>query len=100
MIEWLQSWFESQCDEDWEHEYGVRIETLDNPGWCIRIDLAYTDWEGIDLSGSLVERSEHDWYLVRIENNEFYGVSDPSKLGFLIEQFKHFVEKPLPTTRA
>lgn len=28
----LQQWYHSMCDGDWEHCYGVKIETSDNPG--------------------------------------------------------------------
>ncbi|MFD5200063.1 Imm53 family immunity protein [Streptomyces sp. NPDC058375] len=28
----LQGWYSAQCNEDWEHEWGGKIETLDNPG--------------------------------------------------------------------
>ncbi|MFK0239099.1 Imm53 family immunity protein, partial [Streptomyces vinaceus] len=31
---------------DWEHEWGVKIATLDNPGWTVEIDLEETDLEG------------------------------------------------------
>jgi len=34
----LQAWYVVQCDGDWEHTYGVKIETLDNPGWMLRVD--------------------------------------------------------------
>ncbi|MGW1432997.1 Imm53 family immunity protein [Streptomyces sp. NPDC002431] len=44
-MDWLQGWYSAQCDEDWEHEWGVRINTLDNPGWSVRIDLEDTDLE-------------------------------------------------------
>jgi hypothetical protein len=29
----LSTWYQSQCDERWEHSFGLKIETLDNPGW-------------------------------------------------------------------
>ena len=35
----LSDWYESNCNDDWEHGYGVKIETLDNPGWLVQIDL-------------------------------------------------------------
>ena len=44
MIDWLQSWYEKQCNSDWEHNYGIKIETLDNPGWSITVDLVDTNW--------------------------------------------------------
>jgi Immunity protein 53 len=38
----LQQWYQSQCNGDWEHTYGVKIDTLDNPGWSVTIELADT----------------------------------------------------------
>ncbi|RRJ95187.1 hypothetical protein Ga0100231_013590 [Opitutaceae bacterium TAV4] len=35
----LSEWYASQCDGDWEHSYGFKISTLDNPGVAIEIDL-------------------------------------------------------------
>lgn len=32
-LERLEEWFENNCDGDREHGAGIRIETLDNPGW-------------------------------------------------------------------
>ena len=42
----LQRWYVAQCDSEWEHSYGVSIDTLDNSGWTLRIDLAGTSLEG------------------------------------------------------
>jgi len=39
----LQKWYFAQCDGDWEHSYGVRIDTVDNPGWTLEIDLVGTN---------------------------------------------------------
>ena len=38
----LQQWYASQCNGDWEHQFGVRVDTLDNSGWPVRIDLVGT----------------------------------------------------------
>ncbi|BFV59917.1 hypothetical protein KCMC57_up50210 [Kitasatospora sp. CMC57] len=51
----LTAWYTAQCDGDWEHEYGIRIETLDNPGWSVEVDL-----EGTGLDGVLPDRIETD----------------------------------------
>lgn len=32
-------WFSMECDGDWEHGEGITIESLDNPGWSLRICL-------------------------------------------------------------
>jgi len=44
---WIQKWYKSQCNGDWEHEYGVKIETVDNSGWYVTINLMDTNLEGI-----------------------------------------------------
>jgi hypothetical protein len=31
VLGWLEQWYQQQCDDEWEHHYGVTIETLDNP---------------------------------------------------------------------
>jgi len=48
-IERLAKWYESNCDGQWEHGYGVRITTLDNPGWSVSIDLKGTRLENVDF---------------------------------------------------
>lgn len=44
-LTWLQKWFVNQCDGDWEHYNNIKIETLDNPGWSVRIRVENTDVE-------------------------------------------------------
>ena len=39
LIKQLENWYNSRCDGDWEHEFGIKIDTLDNPGWKITIDI-------------------------------------------------------------
>jgi len=41
----LSDWFAAQADGDYEHDHGVRIETLDNPGWRVRVELTGTPLE-------------------------------------------------------
>jgi hypothetical protein len=35
----IDAWLKSRADGDWEHHNGVTIESTDNPGWMMRIDL-------------------------------------------------------------
>jgi hypothetical protein len=35
----LENWYSPQCNGHWEHGFGVRISTIDNPGWSADIDL-------------------------------------------------------------
>ncbi|MBD2769590.1 immunity 53 family protein [Hymenobacter sp. BT664] len=92
MLTWLQQWFLSQCDEEWEHEYGIKICTLDNPGWSIKIDLAYTELEDVRISIPTIEESAGDWYSIVIVDGVFSSLCSPNKLDFVISDFKALVE--------
>ncbi|MBY0204438.1 Imm53 family immunity protein [Paenibacillus cucumis (ex Kampfer et al. 2016)] len=32
-LAWIQHRYDQNCDGEWEHVYGVKIQTIDNPGW-------------------------------------------------------------------
>lgn len=38
----LQRWYAAQCNGEWEHRFGVQIQSLDNPGWLVKVDLVGT----------------------------------------------------------
>lgn len=46
----LQNWYVSQCNDEWEHAYGVHIGTLDNPGWEVQVNLRDTPLENRSFS--------------------------------------------------
>jgi hypothetical protein len=91
ILQWLQDWYQSQIDGDWEHEYGIKITTLDNPGWSIDIDLARTGMEEKAFKRINISRTEHDWLACRVEDNVFKGDCGPKNLNEAIEVFRHWV---------
>jgi hypothetical protein len=40
LLEQIQNWYAGQCDGRWEHSFGIKIETLDNPGWTCPASLS------------------------------------------------------------
>jgi hypothetical protein len=96
ILNWLQKWYQSNCNGDWEHEYGVKIITLDNPGWCIEIDIGDTDWEDINITSQQFDNSDDDWYSIQMNKGVFTAYGDPSKLEFLIEQFRFLIVDKRP----
>jgi hypothetical protein len=42
-LTWLQAWYASHRGDDWKNGVGISIDTLDNPGWTLRVDLHGTD---------------------------------------------------------
>ena len=93
ILQWLQEWFRTQCDGGWEHTYGIWIDTLDNPGWGVRINIY-----GTELEGKAFERIEYnladddDWMVCEVEKGQFQGCGDPTKLITILQVFRDWVE--------
>ena len=89
VLDWFARWYKAQCDGDWEHSFGPKIDTLDNPGWSIKIAL-----EGTDCDGHTLDRTAHnyehdvDWWACWTEANVFHGVGGPLNLRSLLETFR------------
>jgi hypothetical protein len=86
-IEELQRWYEAQCDGDWEHEFGVRIETLDNPGWSVTINLEGTPLEGRLFTAIHEMAHERRWIMCRVEDEEFRGDGGAPMLTAILRAF-------------
>ena len=87
MVSTLEQWYLSRCDGEWEHAYGVRIDTLDNPGWHVRIDLIGTKKEGKILAREKIERDRNDWVQYWVEASQFQIACGPLNLSEAIEIF-------------
>ena len=92
-ILYLQDWYAAQCDGDWEHQFGVAIDTLDNPGWVVRIDLTDTPLQGQQYDGAVVDRSESDWYRCSVEDRVFKGAGGPLNLADILIEFDLFTKR-------
>lgn len=93
VVKWIEEWFKSQCNDDWEHRHGIEIRTLDNPGWSVKVDLSGTPFQDLLIENPVVEKSEDDWYSIDVKDGFYKGYGDPSKLEFLLLQFREIVEK-------
>lgn len=90
VIHWLTSWYKENCNGDWEHSYGIKIETVDNPGWYVCVDLAETDVAGKQLLQKKVVISDEDWFEISSNGVYFKGYGDANKLEQLIKEFQQF----------
>ena len=91
-IRWLQDWYATQCNGDWEHQYGVLIETLDNPGWMVRIDLVGTRLEKQPFQNLDWESENGNWLHCRVKDNAFAGYADPHSLLSICDAFRRWAE--------
>lgn len=89
----LQEWYASQCDGDWEHEHGLRIETLDNPGWSVEIDLADSELELATYTPVNDRMSEREWIRTRVVDTTFYGGGGPLMLATILRHFLDWAEE-------
>lgn len=69
----LMKWYEAQCDEEWEHAWGVKIGTLDNPGWLVKINLNGTPLESEEFKAVVTDRSPTNWVHCSVERREGRG---------------------------
>ena len=86
----LQCWYRIHCNGDWEHQSGIKIGNLDNPGWTIEIDLIGTILENAIFEEEYDNSSDElDWYKFKIENqvlNIWCGASNLDQvLGMFFE---------------
>jgi hypothetical protein len=83
----LQVWYREQCNGDWEHQYGVRIATLDNPGWSLDVDL----WDTVLVEKTFpplaIERTESDWVHCKVESAVFKARGGTANLAEMLQVF-------------
>jgi hypothetical protein len=77
----LEQWYATQCNGEWEHSYGVKIDTLDNPGWQVHIDLMETAKQDSLLTLVKLDRTETNWIYYWIEKKRFEIACGPLNLG-------------------
>ena len=88
-LAWLQHWYVFRCNGEWEHHHGLKLQTLDNPGWWLKIDLTGTELEGHafpeiregqpsdDLDGWQLSGS---WWVVTVKDGKFDAACGPLDL--------------------
>jgi len=87
LLERIEAWYASQCDEEWEHRWGVQIETLDNPGWIVRVDLTGTPLEDASFDRSENMDSADAWLECRTQDGQWVGAGGPGMLRRILAEF-------------
>lgn len=90
-VSFLMTWYQKQCDGYWEHGHGITIETLDNPGWLVRIDIGDTALENTPMEPVKRERSDKDWIVCEVRHGQFQGQGDSQKLLEILQVFRNWV---------
>ncbi|HYX67946.1 MAG TPA: immunity 53 family protein [Terriglobales bacterium] len=88
----LERWYSSQCNGEWERSYGVKVNTLDNPGWRVEIDLRDTKKQDAALQTVKIERTDDDWIHYWVEKRRFHIACGPGNLSEAIDLFVQWFE--------
>jgi Immunity protein 53 len=91
-LEWLDGWYQRQCNGEWEHRQGMRLEPLDDPGWHLTINLAGTSAVNARPQELRLETHGGGWLACSIAGGCFEGSGDPRKLEQIIGIFRRWVE--------
>ena len=89
----LMEWYSCQCNGDWEHQYGICLQTIDNPGWQLEIDLSETILCGREFPDFKLENGEEDWYFCRVRNEKFEGFCSINRIEDVMSKFFLWVEE-------
>ncbi len=92
-LTWLQDWYRTQTNGDWEHQHGISIGTIDNPGWRVDIDLAETEVSTSLFSRIEIERSDFDWVHCWVDNGKFKIACGSQNLNEGLELFRNWIDK-------
>lgn len=101
LLKQLQHWHRMHCDSDWEHSYGITIETLDNPGWKVSIDLSDTllenaNFEPVQIGDS--ESKNDSWIFCYKSQSCFIGMGGCYDLEKILKIFLEWSETCTDTT--
>jgi hypothetical protein len=104
---WLVRWYADQCDGEWEHDHGVRIETIDNPGWAVEIQVVGTALEDRAFASEELPKGSGDWresgsngwwqdisrwHQMRVHEGKWQGYGSPDQLPAIVARFRRWVE--------
>jgi hypothetical protein len=86
----LNRWYADQCNDEWEHSYGIKLDTLDNPGWILRVDLVGTALEHKpfeQVRRECDDAASTDWIHCKVESGRFEAAGGIPNLPDMIEAF-------------
>jgi len=92
LLERIQNWYQTNCNDNWEHSHGFSITTLDNPGWTIKIDLSATPLDKLQFERN-IDNGRFDWMFIKTKNKIFEANCDQKKLT---EVLKIFLDEIIP----
>jgi hypothetical protein len=88
----LEAWFASECNGDWEHTYGITLETVDNPGWMFTVEIKDTPLSGRPFTTVSERVSDSDWLHCAVADGTFRGSGGIGSLERILMIFLDWAE--------
>lgn len=98
ILQRLQVWFTRHCDGEWEHHSGISIQSCDNPGWWIKVNLAGTPLVHVPFSQIDENVDEHrfprgpQWFCCHVNDGIWNGAGDENSLERILATFLDWAE--------
>lgn len=92
VFSWLQKWYELQGHVDLKNNSGIIIDTVDNPGWYLTINLMSTNCQNKPFDLLKLKKNETEWLFCIVRNNIFEAGCDPTSLEKILMVFKNWNE--------
>lgn len=89
---WLQNWYYSYCDGDWEHDARIKTTTINNKEWSFTVNLMNTNLQEKEFEPVSLHKSETDWIFCEISGNMFEGHCSPTNLPEILYIFRTWAE--------
>jgi len=89
---WLQRWYRTQTNGRWERQHGIKISTIDNPGWRVGIHLSDTTLSAKSFDRVEIKHSDIDWIHCWVEKDKFEIACGPLSLHQGIGIFRSWAE--------
>lgn len=96
----LEAWFSSECNGDWEHTYGITLETVDNPGWMLTVQIRDTPLSGRPFTTVSERASDSDWLHCAVTDGVFRGSGGIGSLERILTVFLDWAEAFQPCSEA
>jgi Immunity protein 53 len=94
----LMRWYADHCDGEWEHDGGISITTVDNPGWWVKVRLARTGLAGRDFA-VIAENIDTKgfpigsrWLHCCLREGQWHGAGDETRLEEIVSIFLDWAE--------
>lgn len=88
---YLIEWYCAQCNGDWEHYHGIRIKTIDNPGFLVEVDLRGTKLEDVTYQSTEWESGancDEEWFnCYKSDEKVWIGACSPRLLERILKLF-------------